>query len=144
MAYPNPDPCYVLVVDDNEAIREALGFALYRGGFVPLLASCGEDALGFMQGASVPVLIVLDVGLPGMPSSRLLRTIKGDARWARTPVVVISANPKEDVPADMVGDAFLQKPFEVDVLLRIARNVPWGDARRATRSAIRQRGAGQS
>jgi DNA-binding response OmpR family regulator len=120
MAYVPADPPYVLVVEDDAAIREALGQTLYDDGFVPLLASCGEEAVDFMNGASAPVLVVLDFGLPGMPSAELLARFKADANWASVPVLLISGNPKADIPGDMPVDEFLQKPFDVDALLRFA------------------------
>jgi CheY-like chemotaxis protein len=57
-----------------------------------------------------------------MPSWQLLETFKANARWAHAPVVLISARPEQDVPPHMVIDAFLQKPFDAEVLLRLARN----------------------
>lgn len=121
MAHVPADPPYVLVVEDDEGIREALGQTLYEDGFVPLLASSGEEAVDFMNGASAPVLVVLDFGLPGMPSSELLARFKADVNWSCVPVLLISGNPKDDIPRDMPVDEFLQKPFDIGALLRFAR-----------------------
>lgn len=117
------DPRYVLVVDDDPASRETLGYALYRCGFVPLLASSGEEALDFMHGQSAPVLVVLDPRLQGMSLRALLAAFKGDARWARIPVVVVSEHDALDLPPD-VSVAFLRKPFDLQALLRLALGGP--------------------
>jgi two-component system, chemotaxis family, sensor kinase CheA len=121
MAHYVPDPPYVLVVDDDRSTRELLGDALYREGLVPLLVSSGEEAMDMMRGASVPVLIVLELGLRGMRSWQLLAKLKADERWARTPAVLISSRPEADVPRDMPIEAFLRKPIDLDLLLRAAR-----------------------
>jgi CheY-like chemotaxis protein len=120
MATAHADPPYALVVEDNAAIREALGQTLYDDGFVPLLASSGEEAVDFMNGACAPALVVLDFALPGMPSSELLARFKADPRWARVPILLISATPQSDLPEGLPVDEFLQKPFDVGALLRFA------------------------
>ncbi len=122
------DPPYVVVVEDNAAIREAVGQALYGEGFVPLLASSGEEAMDFMGGASTPVLVVLDFGLPGLPSWELLAKFKAHARWAAVPVLLVSSAPQGQIPEDMPVDAFLQKPFDMELLLRFARASAGGQA----------------
>lgn len=121
MARCVPDPPYVLVVDDDRSTRELVGDALYREGLVPLLVSSGEEAVDMMRGASVPVLIVLELGLRGMRSWQLLAKLKADERWARTPTLLISSRPEAQVPQDMPIAAFLRKPIDVELLLRVAR-----------------------
>lgn len=121
MAHYVPDPPYVLVVDDDRSTRELLGDALYREGLVPLLASSGEEAMDMMGGASVPVLIVLELGLRGMRSWQLLAKLRSDERWAQTPAVVISSRPEAEVPGDMPVEAVLRKPIDMEQLLRVAR-----------------------
>ncbi len=47
-----PDPPYVLFVESDRALRERVGQALRAGGFVPLLAGDGHDALDYMAGTA--------------------------------------------------------------------------------------------
>jgi len=118
-----PDPPYVLVIDDDLVSRGILGDALYRYGLVPLLASSGREAIDLIAGASAPVLIVLAFRLPDMPASELLAKLRADARWARARVLLTSALPRAYVPLDMRIDGFVQKPFDVESLLRATRAV---------------------
>ncbi len=118
-----PDPQYVLVVDEDARLRDALGVGLYRQGFVPLLAASGEEALDLMGGASAPVLVVLEYRLAGLPSWELLSRFRADVRWAQARVLLVSAVPRAYLPLGLAFDAFLQKPFEVSALLRLARGV---------------------
>jgi len=69
-------------------------------------------------GASTPVLIILDLDSVEKPAERLAR-FKGDARWARIPVVV-TGTPSE-LPGDLQVDVFLAKPFEAERLVSLGR-----------------------
>jgi CheY-like chemotaxis protein len=123
VAYSTPDPPYALVVDEDPLSREIVGDALYRYGLVPLLAYSSEEALELMAGQSAPVLIVLAFRLANMSTSELLATLRADARWARARVLLTSTLPRAYVPRNMQVDAFLQKPFDTESLVRAIRLV---------------------
>jgi DNA-binding response OmpR family regulator len=113
-----PDPPYVLLVASERPLRERLGKALYAGGFVPLLATDAADAVRYMAGAGVPVLVILDLDLLGEPAELLAR-FRADARWSRVPVVVTGS--AAELPGDLKVDGVLPKPFDAERLVSLGR-----------------------
>jgi DNA-binding response OmpR family regulator len=112
-----PDPPYVLLIEADQVLAESVGEALYASGFVPLLATDAADAVRYMAGASVPVLIILD--LDSVEEPAMLARFKADARWAQIPVVVTGS--AAELPGDLPVDAFLPKPFDTERLVSLAR-----------------------
>lgn len=112
-----PDPPYVLLVEADQPLRERLGMALYASGFVPLFATGAADAIDYMAGASVPVLVVLDLDSLGSEPDELLWRFKGDARWSRVPVVVTGAG----LTGDLRVEGALPKPFDAERLVSLGR-----------------------
>lgn len=81
---PTTDPdgmASVLLVDDDECILESTGFVLSHLGYRPVLASTGEEALAKLEAGLEPVLVILDMDMPGMggactlPLLRVLRPL---------------------------------------------------------------------
>jgi CheY-like chemotaxis protein len=111
----------VLVVDDNEEVREALSEVLRTEGFGVATACDGKEAWTYLQdhGAS---LVFLDLKMPvvdGVSFLQLLRSAaRKDERIARVPIVVVSAERSRFVPPDI---RFVDKPCDFDELVRLAR-----------------------
>jgi CheY-like chemotaxis protein len=108
----------VLVVDDEFDILEALKGILELEGYRVRGAPNGALALRAMQ-ESPPDLVLADLMMPVMDGLELLKAARSDPRLAQVPVVLMSAlRPK--VPQSEYGwRAFLQKPFDLDALLRL-------------------------
>lgn len=111
----------VLVVDDDEVMRNALQRILESEGFSVTLA---EDGLGLSRALenSQMDLILLDVNLPWVDGFELCSLIKGHDLLRRVPLVLVSGcKSPEDVDKGFASgaDHFLAKPFEVDKLLEI-------------------------
>ncbi len=117
------EPTYVLVVDEDRALCEEIGEAFYREGWVPLLASSGRDALDLMSAASAPALIVLAFRLPDTDAPTLLAKLRTDARWSCARVVITGGVPGAYAAQYVRVDAFVEKPFEAEALVRVARSV---------------------
>ena len=118
----NSRPGRILVVDDNEALRENLAEALQLEGYDVAVASDGVGALGHLDGDAAFAAILLDLTMPGMDGREVLARIRGDPRLASLPVVLTtghSGRSRAGVPAD----AFLTKPFGVRELLAALRKV---------------------
>lgn len=125
----------VLVVDDDDSIRDVVSTALDVAGFDVVAAASGQEALGVTLTDDVD-LIVLDVMMPGMDGREVCRTLR--ARDDTTPIVFLTAR---DSPADTLegfalgGDDYLSKPFHlpeliarIDAVLRRSRGAhPAGD-----------------
>ena len=107
----------ILVVEDEDEIRDLVATALRFRGFEVVEAGSGGEALGLARTAN-PRLIVLDVMLPDLDGFTLCRKIRagGDA----VPVIFLTAR---DDPADKRagflggGDDYLTKPFSLEELV---------------------------
>ena len=114
----------VLVVDDDEAIREFVRVALGEEGYRVLVAPDGQVALDLLR-ADPPGLILLDLWMPEMDGAGFLAVYRS-LPIPRAPVVIFAAAADvqaEALPADVAG--FLAKPVElVDLLDLVARYTP--------------------
>jgi two-component system phosphate regulon response regulator PhoB len=115
----------ILVVDDEEDIRELVRYNLSKGGYTVTTASTGEEALRIAHEVR-PMLVVLDIMLPGIDGLEVCRRIKADAALQNTPIVMISALGEEkDVVTglELGADDYVAKPFSPGVLLARVKSV---------------------
>lgn len=106
----------ILVVDDEEAIAEAVRARLQSEGFQVVVAGDGPEAIGLCERVR-PDLVVLDLMLPGMDGLEVCRQIQRD-RWV--PVLMLTARTEEadKVAGFAVGaDDYLTKPFSLRELV---------------------------
>ena len=107
----------VLVVDDEQAVRDALDRALRLSGYEVILAEHGLDALARIGGAR-PDAIVLDVSMPGVDGLGVARRLRADGD--RTPILMLTARDAVDdrvAGLDAGADDYLVKPFALEELL---------------------------
>lgn len=107
----------ILVVDDDEYMRDLLHLHLTNAGYEVLVA---EDAV--VAGHSLlrqrPDLILLDVEMPFMSGLEFVRALKGDPAVSDIPVVFVSSRDDcEDSARELGARAFLRKPLLADHLL---------------------------
>jgi two-component system KDP operon response regulator KdpE len=111
---------HILVVDDEDAIATALRRILKARGFAVDVAGSGADALR-CYAARKPDAVILDLGLPDMDGTDVIREIRASSG---TPIIVLSVREaeREKVQAlDLGADDYLTKPFGVDELLARVR-----------------------
>ncbi len=111
----------VLIVDDEERIREFLSRLLSRAGYEPLVAAEGETALALIRRES-PDVVLLDVRMPGLDGLDVLRRAK--ALDATLPVVMMTAYGlvRGAVEAMQAGASdYLEKPLDDARLVRAVR-----------------------
>lgn len=122
----DPSKRVVLVVDDDEAIRDVLAEALSsEPDLFAIHAGSGEAAVTLARSVHVD-LLVLDLGMPGLDGFAVARQLRGDEATRRLPILVVSALPRAAVApsAHAAGcDRFLAKPFDVDDLLGAVREL---------------------
>jgi two-component system response regulator MprA len=111
----------VLLVDDDRALREAVGRALRLEGYDVVLATDGPEALAVMTRDRAD-LVVLDVSMPSMSGVEVCRRI----RAAGDPAGVIMLTARDGIPDRVAGldagaDDYLVKPFALDELLARVR-----------------------
>jgi two-component system phosphate regulon response regulator PhoB len=115
---------HVLVVDDEAPLRELIVVTL-GDAFRCVEAEDGESALARL-GESPPDLVFLDVMLPGLSGLDVLREMRADPALRDVAVVVVSAwqGPEDvEVALENGADHFLAKPFRVDELASVARDL---------------------
>jgi two-component system, OmpR family, response regulator len=127
----------VLVVDDDEFIRDLTSSALRIAGFATTMASGGLDALAAIE-RDHPDIVVLDVGLPGVDGFEVCRRLR--AAGDQTPVMFLTAR---DAAEDRVsgftkgGDDYLAKPFSIEELVARVRAILRRSRAPATSSRLR-------
>ena len=109
----------ILVVEDNEASRDALSRRLQRRGYEVLLAVDGQQAVSVAQ-SSKPDLILMDLGLPIIDGWEATRQLKADASTKHIPIIVLSAHAMtndRDLALAAGGDDFDTKPVRFQPLI---------------------------
>ena len=116
---PNGSAGRVLIVEDDEGIRDMLKYNLSTAGFVVHEASDGASGLRSARTAR-PDLILLDLMLPGMSGFDFCRALR---RSSRVPIIVITAKDAEVdkiVGLELGADDYITKPFSIrEVLARV-------------------------
>lgn len=116
-------PPLVLIIDDEEQIRELYRYFLERAAdMIVFGASSAADALRKLERVQ-PDAIVLDVALPDVSGLKLLEQIKKHPTWCRIPVLILTAY---DLPTEPSGAArILSKPLRpADLQAEIERVLP--------------------
>src|SRR5579863_5406603 len=114
----------ILVVEDDEDIREVMQEMLASEGFCVDVAGDGIDALGKLAVEAEPPLIILDMMMPRMDGETFLEVLRGTPALADAAVIVISGNAiKREKGGDFQAVASLAKPFELDELLGLIRGL---------------------
>lgn len=109
----------VLVIDDNPTIVELIKYAVnLQGSYSVVVAYDGVQGLERVH-AEHPDCVIIDVKMPRMDGYHLVRFLRGDARTADIPLIILSAMTREEdqLMGLMSGvDEYLTKPFKPTVL----------------------------
>lgn len=117
----------ILLVEDNEPSRDALGRRLQRRGFRVVVAVDGQQAVTLAR-AELPNLILMDLGLPVIDGWEATRQLKADAATRQIPIIVLSAHAltaDRETSLAAGADDFDSKPVRFEQLLgKIERLLP--------------------
>jgi two-component system phosphate regulon response regulator PhoB len=127
----------ILVVEDEQPIRDLISFGLRRAGCDVVLAEHSQEALASI-GDRRPDLVLVDWMLPDMSGLELVRTLRRDANTRDIPIVMLTARGEE---ADKVAglesgaDDYVTKPFSARELIAriqavLRRSAPVGESER--------------
>lgn len=108
-------PRRILIVEDNQSIAETLQQFFLSEGYVVSLAGDGGQAIQALQTATPPDVILLDMMMPGVNGWHFLDYQRSHEQFASIPVVVVSAF--GEIAKSVHPDAYLSKPFDLEVLL---------------------------
>ena len=114
----------ILIVEDDDDIAESLRYNLEREGFRPIIAESGEKGLRLaLDEKNPPMLILLDLMLPGMNGMELCRRLRREPLSEKTPIIMLTAkNAEIDKIAglEIGADDYIVKPFSVkEVVARV-------------------------
>ena len=109
----------ILIVEDEEPVRELLGYILADAGHRAVLAIHGAEALE-LAAQDPPDLVLADVMMPVLDGAELCRRLKADPDTRAIPVILLSAAGRH-VAQGTGADAFLAKPFDLEDLDALVR-----------------------
>ncbi len=117
----------VLIIEDDPDISESLKYNLEREGLNTIVAATGEQGLSeALNERNPPLLIMLDLMLPGMSGTELCRRFRREPLTRRTPIIMLTAKGSESdrvAGLDLGADDYITQPFSVRELLARVRAV---------------------
>jgi len=122
----------ILIVEDEEAIREMLLMVFKQSGLKALGVGSAEGALQFLADNPLPDLLVLDWMLPGISGIKLTQRLKKDELYQQLPIILLTARGEEDDKIrglNCGADDYMTKPFSPKELIArikavMRRNMP--------------------
>jgi len=112
----------VVVVEDDESIRDILQIILEREGYSTI--NC-RDGNGIFRGTvEVPDLYMIDRQLSGADGLEICKYLKQNEPTSQVPIIVLSATPGiENIAKNAGADAFIEKPFSKKLLVETIGNI---------------------
>jgi len=112
----------ILVADDEPDVLNLVSLNLKNAGFTVIKAQDGASALSKAR-ANMPMLVVLDLMLPGMSGIEVCKTLKADAATSQIPIIMLTAKAEEIdriVGLELGADDYITKPFSPrELVLRV-------------------------
>jgi CheY-like chemotaxis protein len=108
----------VLIVDDDDDIRETLRVCLEEEGFAVRTARNGLEALALLAEGALPGLILLDLMMPEMNGWEVLEQLRSDTARAAIPVAVMSGSHRGEV---RTATYVVPKPFDLGTMVDLVR-----------------------
>ena len=112
----------VLVIDDDESVRDLTGRFLTRDGFTVVTANGGKEGLRLARELH-PAAITLDVMMPDLDGWTVLAAIKGDPELSDIPVVLMTIVDDKNRGYALGATGYMIKPVNRDELARVLRNI---------------------
>lgn len=117
MAHATKNCTTVLVVEDDDDIREVIIEILEAEGYSTLSARNGKEALDLLEQSAKPCLVLLDMMMPIMNGRQFLDAIMKNSRLAPLPVLIVSAIADKTNTEGSIG--YLKKPIDINVVLDV-------------------------
>ncbi|OEJ69506.1 response regulator [Magnetovibrio blakemorei] len=115
----------ILIIDDDLDICALLSVYIKHGGHKALEAHDGQEGLKQAQAAN-PDLIILDIKMPIMDGTVVLKSLRKMTQTAKTPVIALSAMGTSDLRDDMYSlgcNAYISKPVDIEVFLNTVKTL---------------------
>ena len=112
--------CKVLIIDDDDDVRDALIALLIHEGYDAAGARSGQAALATMTWQRyVPDVILLDLFMPAMDGEQFHAVLQKHPQWSSIPIVLCTGRPSR-VSLSVFG--VLEKPFDLEQMLAIVKS----------------------
>jgi two-component system, NtrC family, nitrogen regulation response regulator NtrX len=113
----------VLIVEDDDGVREALENVLSDERYIVWSAIDGADAMAVLEREKlVPGLIVLDLWMPQMDGAAFVQTLRANPRYREVPVLIVSADVHvAEVSTSLGAVVSFPKPFDLDRFIEAVR-----------------------
>jgi signal transduction histidine kinase/DNA-binding response OmpR family regulator len=112
----------ILIIDDDQTVREVMARFLEREGFTTRQATDGHDGLRLARELR-PAAITLDVHMPCLDGWTVLAAIKGDPELSDIPVVLVTIEDNKTRGYALGATEYMIKPFDRDRLAAILRSI---------------------
>jgi two-component system alkaline phosphatase synthesis response regulator PhoP len=115
----------IVIIEDEEDIRELIRYNLDKEGYRVLTANSGEEGFELVMN-SMPDLVVLDLMLPGIDGLEVCRKLKEEPKTRDIPIVMVTARGEEpDVVSglELGAEDYVSKPFSPKVLVARVKTV---------------------
>ncbi|MFN3235520.1 MAG: Hpt domain-containing protein, partial [Pseudomonadales bacterium] len=115
----------VMIVDDSVTVRKVTSRLMERQGWEVTTAKDGLDAMNQLQDV-YPDIVLLDIEMPKMDGFEVLKSVRGDARLEKLPIIMITSRTGEkhkQQAFDLGVNQFLGKPFQENNLLSTIEEV---------------------
>jgi two-component system, chemotaxis family, chemotaxis protein CheY len=103
----------ILIVDDSESIREVVSFTLENAGYNVLIGVDGKDALKFLDGRSIDLLIT-DLHMPEMNGIELIKAVRNLEAYKHMPILFLTTEAQKErkmEAKDAGATGWIIKPF---------------------------------
>jgi len=114
----------IVIIDDDPGLVSMLVIALQSAGFQVQTATNGEEGLKLLELVQ-PALVISDIMMPHMDGVEMFNQIKERLQDAGIPIIIMTALNRKAWFATLEdeGAAIIQKPFEVELLLRLIESL---------------------
>jgi two-component system chemotaxis response regulator CheY len=117
----------ILVVDDSTSIRQMVAFTLKSAGYAVVEAADGQEGLDKANASSDTISLVLtDQNMPRIDGLTLIKTLRGQPKFAATPILMLTTESSDDMKAQgkaAGATGWLVKPFDPHKLLEVVKKV---------------------
>lgn len=126
----------ILIIDDSQAVRMAVGSALREAGYLVIEAADGEEGRTRIHENADLVMVLCDVNMPRMDGLSMLELVKADPRYAELPILMLTAEGEPELvrrARDHGARGWIVKPLQEGLLLSTVRRLLRSPAERAAK-----------
>ncbi len=111
----------ILIVEDDDEIRNALRMVLEIEGYTVQTAANGKEGLAILATIQPPCLILLDMMMPVMDGWAFAEALRADMVLTSIPVVMVTAYAEKAADAMKQAHGIIKKPVDIDLLMKTVK-----------------------